>query len=494
MKFNKIMLALVALSISGGALAHGYVHTPESRNFMCSDRGASAKNTDCGGLQYEPQSAGEFAKGFPEKGAIDGKLMSSAQERLNTHINLQTADRWTKNKVKAGKQDFTWAFTAAHPATKFQYYITKQGWDPNKPLTRDSLDLVPFCEAPAGNYQPKPATGFHSDINTIVTHSCELPERTGYHVVYAVWEVSDTANSFHNAIDVMYDGENEATGDGDETPIVSEWTTQVGNILPHMDLAAGDSVKLRVFTAAGERSDLSTELAITDAQSGKKEKWSHALATKVNTERKDLRAGSKDAEGNIVATYGTNVLYTNASSGIVRVEVDIQQTDVEEATNASFTASGLKDTYQLVDGATTVNVDLAAKGKMDLTVKVFDQNNQVKGFHSVTLEDRSERVSLPMKNLTAGKFSMVVIGTDANGKSQQQSFHFTVKGDEKPVVPGSVTAWDPAATYGNACTKVSFKGKTWVNGWWTKNNVPGADGQWGVWRAEGSKDMHSQCK
>lgn len=492
MKLNNVTLALVALSISGGALAHGYVQSPESRNFMCSNKGPANTNSDCGNIRYEPQSAGEFAKGFPTTGAIDGQLMSAGADRLNTHINLQTADRWTKNQVKAGKQTFTWAFTAAHPATKFEYYITKPGWNPNQPLTRESLDLVPFCVADSSGYQPVPATGFHSDINTIVKHHCVLPERTGYHIVYAVWEVADTANAFHNAIDVMYAGDNENAGD--ETPIDSAWAIEVGSILPTLDLAAGDGVKLRVFTAAGESPSLSgSQITIKDDRSGKKEVWAHALASKINAERNDLRAGSKSAEGIINAIYGKNTLYTQATSGIVRVEIEIQQADDETAATASFTASGLKASYPLVAGATTVNLELATQGKMDLVVKIFDQNSLVKGYHTLTLEDRAESIAIPMSNLKAGQFSLVVIGTDAKGKTQQQSFQFTVKGDEKPPVPGAIPAWDPTATYGDACTKVTYKGKIWINGWWTQNNAPDAGGEWGIWREEGSKNMHTQC-
>lgn len=54
-----------------------------------------------------------------------------------------------------------------------------------------------------------------------VTHSCNVPERTGYQVIYAVWEIADTANSFYQAIDVDFGG----TGDDAENS--SLWTTQL---------------------------------------------------------------------------------------------------------------------------------------------------------------------------------------------------------------------------------------------------------------------------
>ncbi|MFI6446164.1 chitinase C-terminal domain-containing protein [Kitasatospora sp. NPDC050543] len=48
---------------------------------------------------------------------------------------------------------------------------------------------------------------------------------------------------------------------------------------------------------------------------------------------------------------------------------------------------------------------------------------------------------------------------------------------------GSCTApsWDAAATYATTGTKVSWKGHTYSNKWWTKGEDPGTTGQWGVW-------------
>lgn len=325
MKLNKIMLAMVVMSISGTAMAHGYIENPPSRNFLCNAQGGSL-NKDCGGVQYEPQSSGETADGFPQQGPVDGKL-ASGDNWVSVNLNQQTAERWTKVKMKAGPQEFKWKFTAAHPIADFKYYMTKQDWNPNQPLTRDSLDLTPFCVIPGG---PASTTGS-------TTHTCNIPERTGYQVIYGAWDVSDTPGTFYNMIDAEFDG---ATGE----VVVSEWTKSIGNIEPHDDLNAGDTVKLRMFDQQGERSDLVVEITIADAKEGKKNNWSHALASKLNNTHQDIRAGKKDSKGTVTATHGANAIFINANSNILRAEVQIEKSPAGEvsATDASFSANGMK--------------------------------------------------------------------------------------------------------------------------------------------------------
>ncbi|AIE79761.1 Chitin binding protein [Bacillus cereus] len=71
------------------------------------------------------------------------------------------------------------------------YY--EKGWNPNKPLTRSDLDLVPFYVKNDGGARP----------GTTVTHEANVPtDRSGYHLILAVWEIADTGNAFYQVIDV----------------------------------------------------------------------------------------------------------------------------------------------------------------------------------------------------------------------------------------------------------------------------------------------------
>ncbi|MBD2793071.1 lytic polysaccharide monooxygenase [Xenorhabdus szentirmaii] len=164
---------------------HGYNDSPPSRALLCAKR----LNKDCGPIMYEPQSV-EGPKGFPQGGPPDGKIASAGVGQFN-QLNEQTDTRWHHVNVSKGKNDFTWTLTARHSTTSWQYFITKPDWDPNSPLTRAQFDLKPFCERFDNGAKP---------AQTITLH-CDVPERSGYHVILGVWTISDTDNAFYQVID-----------------------------------------------------------------------------------------------------------------------------------------------------------------------------------------------------------------------------------------------------------------------------------------------------
>lgn len=88
----------------------------------------------------------------------------------------------------------SWTFTAAHSTTSFRYFLTKDGWNSTQPLGRASLDLVPFIEAKMGGRQPSNPT----------VHSGTLPQRTGRHILLAVWDIADTENAFYQCSDLDF--------------------------------------------------------------------------------------------------------------------------------------------------------------------------------------------------------------------------------------------------------------------------------------------------
>ncbi|MFD7524393.1 MULTISPECIES: lytic polysaccharide monooxygenase [Paenibacillus] len=186
-----LILAFCMLLLAQKASAHGYVESPGSRAYLCKQ----GTNKDCGAVVYEPQSL-EYPKGFPAAGPADGKIGSAGG--IFPKLDEQSATRWSKVNISAGTNTFTWKLTAAHATTSWKYYITKANWDPNSALTRNSFDLTPFCSVNYGGKQPPFS---YSD-------TCNVPARTGYQVILAVWEIADTANAFYNVIDVNFGGSN----------------------------------------------------------------------------------------------------------------------------------------------------------------------------------------------------------------------------------------------------------------------------------------------
>lgn len=184
-----IIFTLLMILFPSTSSAHGYLDSPASRGLLCKNK----ENTDCGGAAYEPQSA-EAPKGFPNGGPPDGHIASAS----NTFPKLdeQTSTRWSKVAIQAGPQPFSWQLNAAHATTTFKYFITKPGWNPNAPLTRASFDLTPFCQEDLNGSSP---TNYH-------TTNCNVPARTGYHVILAIWEVSGAPTAYVNVVDVDFGG------------------------------------------------------------------------------------------------------------------------------------------------------------------------------------------------------------------------------------------------------------------------------------------------
>ena len=171
------------------ANAHGYV----SGDVVA--RAAAPQNLDRGAVAYEPQSL-EAPKGFPDAGPADGTL-ASAGGLFGGNLDEQSEDRWWKNPVSTGELTLDWTFTAPHRTSEFRYYLTTRDWDPNDPLERSDFELLAVV----------PHDG--SAASTNPSHTVTIPDDySGYHVIYAVWDIADTSNAFYNTIDL------DITGDG----------------------------------------------------------------------------------------------------------------------------------------------------------------------------------------------------------------------------------------------------------------------------------------
>ncbi|MFF8604452.1 lytic polysaccharide monooxygenase [Streptomyces sp. NPDC015346] len=194
---KKIGMAAVALGVAGASLfatssasSHGYTDSPISRQKLC----ANGTVTNCGSIQWEPQSV-EGPKGFPSAGPADGRICSAGLAHF-AQLDDPRGGNWPATRVTAGQSySFRWQFTARHRTTDFRYYITKNGWDRTKPLTRAALDSQPFLTVPYNSQQP-PAT---------LSHSGTIPAgKTGKHLILAVWTIADTANAFYACSDVEF--------------------------------------------------------------------------------------------------------------------------------------------------------------------------------------------------------------------------------------------------------------------------------------------------
>jgi predicted carbohydrate-binding protein with CBM5 and CBM33 domain len=201
-----LVSALSTLSVSDLVHAHGTVTSPPSRIYRCYQEGPeSPDSAACRAAVASMGSAPLYDWNGVRQGAAngnhravvpDGQLCSGGDPRSFGGLDLARGD-WPATSVSAGSLSFRWTITAPHRTQSYDYYITRAGYDPSRPLRWS--DLEPFCHSGASGAQSS------------ASHACNLPSRSGGHVVFAVWQRSDSPEAFYACIDVSFGG-----GDPDE--------------------------------------------------------------------------------------------------------------------------------------------------------------------------------------------------------------------------------------------------------------------------------------
>lgn len=405
----RLALLGAGLLIQSSVWAHGYMSQPAARSFLCKQ----GTNTNCGPIQFEPQSL-EQKSGFPNGGPSDGRIASADLGQFG-NLDEQSSSRWTKRNISAGNQTFTWTLTAFHRTAGYRYYMTKQGWNPNAPLTRASFDLQPFCVIDSGNAVPPP----------VVNHQCNVPQRSGHQIILGVWQIGDTVNSFYNVSDVMFSGDN---GGGGTQPVTPTLVSR-GSINPSVDLQAGDKVMTRVFTNAGEQNNLRTVITIGNANDGQRNNWAFALASRINAEQPSLRAGQRGNDGQVKPVFGQNEIFSLSNSAVTRVETAIEKAPV--VGNNDVLVGNLNSSYPIVNGQATVTFNTTAVGELDVSAFLFDANGTSKGFasSSSTLNNSSTPLRIEVNQPVAGNYQLVVKGTvKGTGRVIQKTFAVALTG------------------------------------------------------------------
>lgn len=188
---RKIAYPLVSLGVAAGslvvaspAMAHGYVSSPPSRQALC----ASGAVSDCGEIQYEPQS-------------VEGKKgLQSCDGGVTTWSVLSDESRNWPAKTVGSSVTFTWVFTARHVTADWKYYIS-------------GTEVASFS---GNNTQPA----------AVVEHTVDLSRFPGKHTVLAVWNIGDTANAFYSCVDLNVGGSStSAPATSSPTPSVTASAT-----------------------------------------------------------------------------------------------------------------------------------------------------------------------------------------------------------------------------------------------------------------------------
>ena len=392
---------LASLFASQQAVAHGYMNEPPSRAYAC----RLALNTNCGPAQYEPQTVGEAPKGFPAFGPADGKIPSGGNAMFSA-LDAQSATRWHLSEIKNRNIEFSWFYTAAHKSTKWEYFITKTDWNPNRPLTRDDFDTSPFCSVEGGGGVPiDGAAGGNGPAAK--KHACVIPaDRTGQHVILGAWTVDDTAAAFYDVVDVNITAEGAAP-DG--------WT-KVGALTPTRSLLPGDTVKARAFTGSAESAEYSFSIGIDSIAEGLPENWSYKLAQTVNASNKSVRAGIRNEEGVIEPIKGANTFYAKAQSGVTSYQL-LTQTVPDPA--AYMHVHDVAAEYVLDKGKGAVGLTLMTNKNLTVEATVYNEANKQVGYtkQNVNATTASLRVDV---SSAPGAHALKLIASSADGRENFQ--------------------------------------------------------------------------
>ncbi|MGY0064765.1 lytic polysaccharide monooxygenase auxiliary activity family 9 protein [Streptomyces sp. LZ34] len=204
---------LTALA-AGPAQAHGAPTDPVSRTVACSPEGGeNSRSAACraavaaGGVPDEWDNlrvagvAGKDRQRIP-----DGKLCSGGLDAYKG-LDLARAD-WPSTRLTAGADlTLTYRSTIPHTGT-FELYLTKEGYDPTRPLKWSDLEAKPFATA------TDPALA--DDAYHI---EARLPsDRTGRQLLFTIWRNTSTPDTYYSCSDVVFAGADSAGGSGDSTP------------------------------------------------------------------------------------------------------------------------------------------------------------------------------------------------------------------------------------------------------------------------------------
>ncbi|MFE0727428.1 lytic polysaccharide monooxygenase [Streptomyces antibioticus] len=201
---------LVNVWAAGPALAHGAPTDPVSRVYGCSPDGARNGSAACRAAvaaNGSPFTAWDNLRvpnvnGRDRQTVPDGKLCSGGLPAYKG-LDLARSD-WPSTKVTpGGTLRMTYASTIPHTGT-FKLYLTKQGYDPSRPLTWSDLPDRPFAEIK----DPKLTNGAYR-------FAAQLPTgRTGRQVLYTIWQNTSTPDTYYSCSDVVFPGGGTGGGAG----------------------------------------------------------------------------------------------------------------------------------------------------------------------------------------------------------------------------------------------------------------------------------------
>lgn len=200
----------VAAYAAAPAAAHGSMTDPVSRVAACYAEGPeSPRSAACkaavgasGAQAFYDWNAVNIANAAGNHRTLipNGRLCSAGNDKYRG-LDLARAD-WPASRMTAGAHTFRYKGTAPHRGS-FELYVTKDGYDPSKPLAWSDLEPAPFAKATDPGMQ-----------NGDYVFSGTVPAKSGRHLIYSIWQRSDSPEAFYTCSDVVFGKDNGGSAGG----------------------------------------------------------------------------------------------------------------------------------------------------------------------------------------------------------------------------------------------------------------------------------------
>ncbi|MGU7328699.1 lytic polysaccharide monooxygenase [Bacillus thuringiensis] len=461
-KWRKIapiaMCGIMGTMFFGGnsAFAHGYI--AEGRAHIGSTYENLQLNWEQANNKYgaavgNPQGV-EAPKGFPVDGPIDGGIASGGHIEY-APLDIQKPFYWKTIDMNSGPNTFVWIYTASHKTTKWHYYITKQGWDSSKPLTRDELELIETVPWDGTNAIPNKPAGASG---TGLPHSVNIPsDRSGYHVILGVWDVADTSNAFYQVMDVNIKSNNQGEisvdkeapstpinlkGNSTSSSIVLEWTASTDNV----------GVSYYNVYRNGEK-----------------------LAPVTETEFKDVTVAPDTKY-----TYEVSAVDKSGNESAKTMPLTIKTEKASDEDTEIPTAPG--DLHSMGETATTVDL-MWVNSTDNVAVDHYEIYRNAKRLPTNVYDTKFMDTNLQPNT----EYNYIVKAVDTSGNVSAASNLLKVKTKESSA---EETTWNAEKVY-DVGDHVLFNGNEYVAKWWTQGERPDTADVWNlisdiavVWNAE----------
>ncbi|MFJ3928114.1 lytic polysaccharide monooxygenase [Streptomyces sp. NPDC090022] len=192
-------LAVTVYAVTPAA-AHGSMTDPVSRVAACYAEGPEApKSAACkaavaasGTQAFYDWNAVNIANAAGNHRSLipNGQLCSAGNDKYQG-LDLARGD-WPASPMSAGPHTFRYKGTAPHKGS-FELYVTKDGYDPAKPLKWSDLEPAPFAKVT----DPGMQNGDYVFTGTV-------PNKSGRHLIYSIWQRSDSPEAFYTCSDVVF--------------------------------------------------------------------------------------------------------------------------------------------------------------------------------------------------------------------------------------------------------------------------------------------------